>query len=587
MGRIVQPESKGMREVLTYLQARTPIIYVITHEERRFLEDLKNLVTDQIDIDLWTWSLPGGMIRYEELLTKYPADGDMKETVQNPLKALDKFLSLSTGSDRKGITCVMKDFHTVLNEPVPRAIRDSLQRIENTQRSLIITAPELGYSSGRRSGLPLTLEKDIVVVRYGLLTKDEIIKKFEASIEGTKQRQQSNGKTKKRKTSILREDYTKEEISTLASACQGMTESEIATGMASSLVRFKEYKYEHLLSLKKQILRKSEILEYVESEYTMDDIGGLDQAKEYFTRYKDSFTDEAKAFGVKPISGALLTGVPGTGKSLLAKTISHIWALPCLRLDVGKVMTGLVGGSEERMRQMIQSAEAMAPCVLWIDEVEKGMSGVKSSNFSDAGTMSRVFGTFLTWMQEKKAEVVVIATANDITAVPPEFVRRFNEVFFVDLPSEEERKEIFRIHINAVNRDPDKFNLKALVKASHDYTGAEIEKSVSEAVAHAFYDSAKDLTTKHIVNALSETKPISQVMAQQIGTIREWARNRARYASSHALVANAPGAQKVATKRGKVLDLEDSLGDFDSVNSDKKARKDIKQSDRNKDLITD
>jgi SpoVK/Ycf46/Vps4 family AAA+-type ATPase len=226
-------------------------------------------------------------------------------------------------------------------------------------------------------------------------------------------------------------------------------------------------------------------------------------------------------------------------------------------------MTGLVGGSEERMRQMIQTAEAMAPCVLWIDEVEKGMSGIKSSNFSDAGTMSRVFGTFLTWMQEKTAEVVVIATANDITQIPPEFVRRFNEVFFVDLPVAEERTEIFNIHIRAKNRDPLKFNIKALVKASNNYTGAEIEKAVGEAVVQAYYAKAKDVTTEHILKAIGETKPIFQVMAQQIEAIREWARNRARYASSQAAIASAPGAQKIATKSGEIIDLDKSLADFD------------------------
>jgi SpoVK/Ycf46/Vps4 family AAA+-type ATPase len=430
----------------------------------------------------------------------------------------------------------------------------------------------LGYSAGRRTGLPLTLEKDMVVVYYDLLNKDQITRIFEHQIEATKQRQEAAKSSGKKSVSRLREDYTKEDVATMASACQGMTQSEISTAMASSLVRYKEYRYEHLLSLKKQILRKSEILEYVESNSTLEDIGGLDEAKLYFTKYKDSFTDEAKAFGVKPLSGALLTGVPGTGKSLLAKTISHIWKLPCLRLDVGKVMTGLVGGSEERMRQMIQTAEAMAPCVLWIDEVEKGMSGIKSSNFSDAGTMSRVFGTFLTWMQEKTAEVVVIATANDITQIPPEFVRRFNEVFFVDLPVDEERAEIFDIHIRAKNRDPKKFDIKALVKASHNYTGAEIEKAVGEAVAQAYYAKAKDVTTEHILKSISETKPIFQVMAQQIESIREWARNRARYASSQAVAASAPGAQKVATKNGEIIDLDKSLSDFDA---------------RTKDIITD
>jgi ATP-dependent 26S proteasome regulatory subunit len=574
--RIVQPEAPGMKEVLTHLQARTSLIYVVTHEERRFLEDLKNLVTDQLNIDLYTWSITQGIIKYTDRMSKYRADGEFQETINNPLKGLDKFLTISAGQDRNGTVLVAKDFHTVMNEPVPRAVRDSLERMESTQRSMIITAPELGFSGGRRGGLPMTLEKDMVVIHYDLLNRDQIINIFEGQIDSQKQ--------KKGKKSKLKSDYSKEDLQVLASACQGMTQAEISTAMASSLVRYKEYKYEHLLNLKKQILRKSEILEYVESGYTLEDIGGLDEAKEYFTRYKEAFSDEAKEFGVTPISGALLTGVPGTGKSLLAKTVSHIWQLPCLRLDVGKVMTGLVGGSEERMRQAIKTAEAMAPCVLWIDEVEKGMSGVKSSNFSDAGTMSRVFGTFLTWMQEKTVDVVVIATANDITAVPPEFIRRFNEVFFVDLPVPEEREEIFKIHLNHAKRDPKKFDMNRLVTATHDYTGAEIEKCVKEGIVHAFYDKAKDVTTKHIIGAVSQTKPIAKIMADQIANIREWARNRARYASTEAAM---PGAQKVATASGKVLDLDESLDDFDNVKTENKKLKDISKSKRTDDIITD
>jgi len=211
-------------------------------------------------------------------------------------------------------------------------------------------------------------------------------------------------------------------------------------------------------------------------------------------------------------------------------------------------------------------------CVLWIDEVEKAMSGVKSSNFSDAGTMSRVFGTFLTWMQEKQAEVVVLATANDITQVPPEFIRRFNEVFFVDMPVDAERKEIFEIHLLKRDRKPEKFDLEALVKATKNYTGAEIEKAVKHGLAQAWNDQAKDVTTKHILDAVEGTKPIFTVMGEKIQTIRSWARDRARYASTAAKDANAPGAQSV-TVGGKEVDLDTALDLGDIITDDVKIKK--------------
>jgi SpoVK/Ycf46/Vps4 family AAA+-type ATPase len=228
-------------------------------------------------------------------------------------------------------------------------------------------------------------------------------------------------------------------------------------------------------------------------------------------------------------------------------------------------MTGLVGGSESRMREAIKQAEAMAPAILWIDEVEKAMSGVKSSNFSDAGTMSRVFGTFLTWMQEKTADIIVIATANDITQVPPEFIRRFNEVFFVDIPLDDEQKEIFNIHLQKRGRDPAKFNVENLVKNCPNYTGAEIEKSVTHAIAAAFQRGAKEVEDADILRALAETKPIYQVMGEKIKAIRQWARNRARYASAAAEEAAGVYKQKIKTEGGQTVDLDKDLGELDDV----------------------
>jgi SpoVK/Ycf46/Vps4 family AAA+-type ATPase len=227
-----------------------------------------------------------------------------------------------------------------------------------------------------------------------------------------------------------------------------------------------------------------------------------------------------------------LIGVPGCGKSLTAKAVSSLWKLPLLRLDVGKIFAGLVGSSEENMRKAIKTAEAVAPSILWLDELEKGFSGTHSSSFSDAGTTARVFGSFVTWLQEKTSPVFVIATANNVTLLPPELMRkgRFDDIFFVDLPSREERSDIFRIHLHKRGRHPDLFDLDLLALSSEGFSGSEIEQAIISALYDAF-DAGRDLTTEDILASFEETVPLSQTMEEEITGLREWAQTRARVAS--------------------------------------------------------
>jgi SpoVK/Ycf46/Vps4 family AAA+-type ATPase len=248
---------------------------------------------------------------------------------------------------------------------------------------------------------------------------------------------------------------------------------------------------------------------------------------------------------------------------LLAKAVGRIWGVPLLRLDVGKVMTGLVGGSEGRMREVINQAEAMAPCILWLDEVEKSLSGTKSSNFSDGGTLSRVFGTLLTAMQDGLEGVTIIATANDITMLPPEFIRRFNEVFFVDLPTDEERWDILGIHLNKRGRKLASFlsNKEQFLEASKEFTGAEIEKAVKDAIAASYYDNKKELQFSHILDALQDTKPIAKLMFDKIEQIRKTAIGQYRFSSS--LAEKSMG--KTSTKKKKVT--KTSTDDLLATNS--------------------
>ncbi|MFA6906857.1 MAG: AAA family ATPase, partial [Sphaerochaeta sp.] len=257
--------------------------------------------------------------------------------------------------------------------------------------------------------------------------------------------------------------------------------------------------------------------------------------KDWLRRREKAFTQDARDFGLEVPRGILLLGLPGTGKSLAAKAVANAWQLPLLRLDMGKVFGGIVGQSEENMRSALLTAETLAPCILWIDEIEKGMAGIQSSGSTDGGTTSRVVGTFLTWMQEKKKPVFVVATANNIAQLPPELLRkgRVDEIFFVDLPDAEERKEILKIHLERRKRkifsDDD---MDELAMISKGFTGAELEEAVKEAMYRA-YDEGQLLTSGQLKEALLETSPLSITMSEMIRNTREWAKGRAVMASDH------------------------------------------------------
>jgi len=261
-------------------------------------------------------------------------------------------------------------------------------------------------------------------------------------------------------------------------------------------------------------------------------VGGLQVLKDWLDKRSVAFTEEARSFGLPAPKGILLLGVQGCGKSLCAKAVSSLWQMPLLRFDIGRVFGSLVGSSEENIRRAISVAESVAPTILWVDEIDKAFAGARSSGGTDGGTTARVFGTFLTWMSEKKSPVFVMSTANDISELPPELLRkgRFDEIFFVDLPATNEREEIFRIHLSKRSRNPESFDARRLAEASKDYSGAEIEEAIISSLFAAFYEK-KDLTTDHVLSELSQTVPLAQTMDEQINRLRRWAEGRARNAS--------------------------------------------------------
>lgn len=569
----------SMEQVRALLRARVPIIYVKTYEENRFIDGFIDDIAPELHREVWVWSQYQGLIKDWTKQVANRAEGK-EEGTWNPTRALQRIHEHEVADNMNGNVYIMRDMHRVLGETTPRHLRDMYEHLIAHKKTLIITAPYLGYGpGGRERGVEPSLEKQVVVVNFDLPTFDQIKDTIKENVAKVKFSFEQEGKVPPAKL-----EYSEEEFDEFARALQGLTLAEAETAVATSLTHLKHVNTEKLLQEKKNIILKTDILEYIDASTSVSDVGGMDQAKAFFDSYADAFTDEAKEYGVEPLRGVLFTGVPGTGKSLLAKAISDSWKLPLLRLDVGKVMTGLVGGSEQRMREAVKLAEAVAPCILWIDEIEKALSGTKSSNFSDGGTLARVFGTLLTAMQEGMDNVTVIATANDISMLPPELIRRFNEVFFVDLPTDGEREEIFKIHLRKRKRNPEEFTLDKAVKATKNYTGSEIEKAVKDAIAIAWSDGKRPVTEEDMIKAAKATKPISTVMEERITEIRKWARDRARYASSGAENANKPGAQTVTTKGGEDISIDKALDFTDDIQTTKDKKKKAKGKAREVDL---
>ena len=282
----------------------------------------------------------------------------------------------------------------------------------------------------------------------------------------------------------------------------------------------------HILAQKRRMLQSSGLLEYVESPVDLSEIGGLARLKNWLGQRQCAFSKEAAAFGLSAPKGVLMLGVQGAGKSLAAKAVATAWQMPLMRMDVGALYDKYIGESERRLRDTLRQAEAMAPIVLWIDEIEKAFASAASRS-NDGGLSQRMFGTLLTWMQERRGQVFTIATANDIEALPPELLRkgRFDEIFFVDLPATEARAQIVAIHLKKRSRDPAKFDLPALVQAAQGYSGAEIEQAIMAGLHNAF-TARTELTTQHVLDALAGSPPISVTMAERIAALRLWARGR-------------------------------------------------------------
>jgi SpoVK/Ycf46/Vps4 family AAA+-type ATPase len=328
----------------------------------------------------------------------------------------------------------------------------------------------------------------------------------------------------------------------LLQAALGLTLGEAENVLAKILVKHERLSGDlvgEVLFEKQQIIRKSGLLEYYASEETFASVGGLSALKEWLAKRASAFTVEAQAFGLPPPKGLLLLGVQGCGKSLCAKAVANLWQVPLLRFDIGRVFGSLVGSSEENVRRAIAVAESVAPAVLWVDEIDKALAGSQGSALSDGGTTARVFGTFLTWLSEKTSPVFVVATANEIAQLPPELLRkgRLDEIFFVDLPAEAERAEIFTVHLRKRQRDPAAFDLPELARATEGFSGAEIEEIIISALFDAFH-ARQPLVMDHLREALRQSVPLARTLAEPIQRLRQWSIGRARPASSRGICSS-------------------------------------------------
>jgi len=344
---------------------------------------------------------------------------------------------------------------------------------------------------------------------------------------------------KRRSLVDLQANLTKREMEQLVQTLRGLTAEEaarIVAGVIHDDNVLDGSDLPRVVDAKRNRLGTMGCLESIMADVGPEDIGGLRNLKEWLALRRGGFTSRAREFGLDPPRGILLLGVQGCGKSLCAKVVASAWRMPLLRMDPGVLYQKFIGESEARLREALEQAESMAPVVLWIDEIEKAFAGTRGAD-SDAGTSSRVFGTFLTWLQEKTAPVFVIATANNISTLPPELLRkgRLDEIFFVDLPTPEERQAIFEIHLRTRRRDPQGQDLPRLVALSEGFSGSEIEQAVVSGLYEAF-DQGRDLSTEDLEKVLGQTVPLSRTMKEDIDRLRRWAADRARGASSESFL---------------------------------------------------
>ena len=486
-------------ELALFLKARYPIIYINTVEEDRVEYVLRKNVKTNLNRSIYSWDFVDGY-------TNNPNNEGFAR--RNPLQALELVERLNAETPA---VFLLKDFNRFLTDlSISRKLRNISRILKLQPKTIIIIGSDLT--------IPKELQDLITIIQFQLPLEEDISQELNRLITSLNIKVDSQ----------LFENLTR--------ACQGLSLERIRRVLSKIIATYKtidENSISVLLSEKKQIIRQTEILEYSSVSEKIDNLGGLDNLKDWLKKRKTAFSIQASNYGLPTPRGLLLIGIQGTGKSLTAKAIANDWQLPLLKLDVGKLFGGIVGESESRLRQMINVAETISPCILWIDEIDKAFSNTDSKG--DSGTSNRVLATFTSWLSEKTKPVFVIATANNIDLIPLELIRkgRFDEIFFLDLPKKEEREEIFKIHLQEFRPNSwESFDYSLLGKSSDSFSGAEIRQSIIEGMYHAFYEK-REFLTDDICLALEELIPLAYLESDQMVRLQNWADSgRIRSASS-------------------------------------------------------
>jgi SpoVK/Ycf46/Vps4 family AAA+-type ATPase len=508
--------AKALADIEVLIRARYPIIYIVSWEEQRVQQWLAGVAAKR-EKALWEWSFSTGLVQS----SRAGAGRARNQASKDPAVALDEAVA-----HVEPAVYLFKDLHpflTASNFAVVRKLKETAIAIKDSYKTVVLVSPVLA--------LPPDLEKEVAVVDFPLPGQREfsgLLDRIVSEVEGQPG------------VEVALDAASREQ---LLKAALGLTLNEAENVFAKTIVNdgsLTADDVESVFAEKRQIIRKSGLLDYYDVDVAFSQVGGMEQLKHWLEHRALAFTDRARDFGLPPPKGVLLLGIQGCGKSLCAKAVASLWRMPLLRMDVGRMFGSLMGSSEENMRRALQVAESVAPVVLWLDEIDKALSGTKSSG-SDNGTTARVFGTFLTWLSEKASSVFVIATANDVSDLPPELLRkgRFDEMFFVDLPNEAERRDIARIHVERRGRDPAKFDFDRLARAAGGFSGAEIEQAIVAALFEAFA-AGSDIDTARIEQALRDTVPLSKTMESEITRLREWASGRARPATIAGEASAAP-----------------------------------------------
>jgi SpoVK/Ycf46/Vps4 family AAA+-type ATPase len=476
------------------VRSRFPLVVVETREETRAI-DLLQKIANRNEWPIFTWSATDGLERRNWRAERVPESRDPEQMLRH-----------IEGSPQNGVF-VLLDFHPFLDNPVHvRLIKDIAQGYARTPRTLVFVSQQIT--------LPDDLQRLSARFDIAIPNADAI----RAMLQEEAHRWHSgNGEKVKAQ---------REAIDALVQHLVGLCEEDARRLIVQAIQNDGAVTMEDLpavLRAKHDLLGASDLLQFELDTTKFSDIGGLKNLKRWLEQRKDAFTGDAQVAGLEPPKGILILGVQGGGKSLAAKAVAGVWGLPLLRLDIGALYDKFIGETERKLREMLKSAEAMAPCVMWMDEIEKGLA----TEANDEGVSRRMLGTLLTWMAERKSKVFLVATANDISALPPELVRkgRLDELFFVDLPDAETRRDILTIHLRKRKLDPVKFDLDQLVKVTEGFSGAEIEQAIV-AAQYESHASKQPLGTAHIVAEAQRTRPLSVVMAEKIAALRAWATGR-------------------------------------------------------------